>query len=71
MADTPGLVGGPLATPASVRDWDGGREAVPRARLAAPGLARVDADSAHRACAVWAVGFARGVRCVAGRPARG
>ncbi len=50
VVDTLGLVGGLLVTPASVQDWDGGREAMLRARKAAPRMSRVYADSAYRAC---------------------
>ena len=59
---------GLLVTPASVQDWDGGREAMLRARRAAPRMTRVYADSAYRACAFWAVWFARVVLFVVRRP---
>ena len=59
---------GLLVTPASVQDWDGGREAMLRARRAAPRMSRVYADSAYRACEFWAVWFARVVLFVVRRP---
>lgn len=58
-----------VVTPASVQDWDGGREAMLRAKLAAPGLRRGYADSACVACRFRACWFARGIVCLARRPA--
>lgn len=69
VVDTLGLVWGLLLTPAAVPDWDGGREAMLRARKAAPRVTRVYADSAYRACEFWAVGFARVVLFVVRKPA--
>lgn len=57
-----------VVTPASVQDWDGGREAMLRAKLAAPRLTRVFADSAYRACTIWAAWFARLVVWVVAKP---
>ena len=68
VVDTLGLVWGLTVTPASVQDWDGGREAMLRARKAAPRMSRVYADSAYRACAFWAVWFARVVLFVVRKP---
>lgn len=59
VVDTLGLVWGLVVTPASVQDWDGAREVMLRAKLAAPRLARVFADSAYAAIEFWAVWFAR------------
>ncbi len=59
VVDTLGLVWGLVVTPASVPDWDGAREVMLRAKLAAPRLARVFADAAYAAVAFWAVWFAR------------
>ena len=57
-----------VVTPASVQDWDGGREAMLRAKLAAPGLRRVFADSAYVACRFWACWFARVVVFIVRKP---
>lgn len=57
-----------VVTPASVQDWDGGREAMLRAKLAAPRMSRVYADSAYVACRFWAVWFARVVLFVVRKP---
>jgi putative transposase len=68
VVDALGLVWAVVVTPASVQDWDGGREAMLRARRAAPRLSRVSADSAYRACEFWAVWLARLVVWVVVRP---
>jgi transposase len=57
VVDTLGLVWGLVVTPASVQDWDGAREVLLRAKLAAPRLVRVFADSAYGAIVLWAVWF--------------
>jgi putative transposase len=59
VVDTLGLVWGLVVTSAAVQDWDGAREVMLRAKLAAPRLARVFADSAYAAVEFWAVWFAR------------
>ena len=59
VVDTLGLVWGLVVTPAGVQDGDGAREVILRAKLAAPRLARVFADSAYAAVVFWAVWFAR------------
>lgn len=64
------MVWAAVVTPASVQDWDGARAALLRAKLAAPGLRRVFADSAYRACQFWAVWFARVVLFVVRKPDR-
>lgn len=69
MVDTLGLVWAVVVTPASVQDWDGGRAAMLRAKLAAPRLSRVFADSAYRACEWWSCWFARIVLRVVAKPA--
>ena len=68
VVDTLGLVWAVVVTPASVQDWDGGREAMLVARRAAPRMSRVYADSAYRACEFWAVWFARVVLFVVRKP---
>jgi putative transposase len=55
VVDTLGLVWGLVVTPASVADWDGAREVLLRAKLAAPRLSWVFADSAYAAIVFWAV----------------
>ena len=59
VVDTLGLLWGLVVTSAAVQDWDGAREVMLRAKLAAPRLARVFADSAYAAVEFWAVWFAR------------
>jgi putative transposase len=58
-----------VVTPASVQDWDGGREAMLLAKRAAPRLVRVFADSAYRTCCIWSAWFARVVLWVVRKPA--
>jgi transposase len=69
VVDTLGLVWAIVVTPASVQDWDGGREAMLLAKRAAPRLIRVFADSAYRTCSIWAAWFARVVLWVVRKPA--
>jgi transposase len=66
--DALGLIRAAVVTPASARDRGGGREATPRAKLAAPGLRRVSADSAYVACRFWAAQSARVILLVVREP---
>jgi putative transposase len=59
VVDTLGLIWGLAVTPASVPDWDGGREVIRRTKCAAPRMARVFADAAYAALEFWAVWFGR------------
>jgi transposase len=68
VVDTLGLVWAVVVTPASVQDWDGGRVAMLKAELAAPGLRRVFADSAYVACRFWAAQFARVIVFIVRKP---